>query len=348
MPGPGTGRAVPGRREHEMKIVVLGDKATYRTAIPDNPYLDSPDCHFLGRTATNDEVVAACPDAEVLMFDAIKVVDADLIGRLPRLRMMCSEGVGFNGVDIEAATRAGILVCNNHGGNAGAVAEQAILLMLSLLRHLPQWDAQVRAGHQMDVKRKCLANGTITDLADCCVGLIGMGDIAQAVAARLAPFGSRVLYHSRRRRPAELEDRLGIEWVEDVDRLLAQADIVSLHCAATPQTANMVDDGFLARMRAGSYLVNTARGELVDSAALARALEAGAIAGAGLDTVAPEPVTPDNPLLNLSERAQGRVVFSPHIGGITSGSIRRMQLHMWENVARLERGERPDGIVNGL
>jgi phosphoglycerate dehydrogenase-like enzyme len=331
-----------------MKIVVLGDKATYQTSIPDNPYLSSPDCHFLGRTATNDEVVAACPDAEVLMFDAIAVVDADLIGRLPKLRMMCSEGVGYNGVDLDAATRAGIYVCNNHGGNAGAVAEQTILLMLSVLRKLPQWDAQVRAGHQMDVKKKCLATGCITDLADCTVGLIGMGDIAQAVAERLQPFGPRVVYHTRHRRPPELEEKLGIEWADSVDDVLAQADIVSLHSAATPQTAGMVDRAFLAKMRPGAYLINTSRGELVDSSALADALEAGTIAGAGLDTVAPEPVMPDNPLLNLSEAAAERVVFSPHIGGITAGSMRRMQIHMWENVARLERGEKPDGIVNGL
>jgi phosphoglycerate dehydrogenase-like enzyme len=110
----------------------------------------------------------------------------------------------------------------------------------------------------------------------------------------------------------------------------------------------MVDDAFLAAMRPGSFLINTARGELVDNDALVRALVSGHLGGAGLDTVAPEPVTTDNPLLNLPAEVGARVLFSPHVGGITTGSMRRGQAHMWDNVARVERGERPTEIVNGL
>lgn len=110
----------------------------------------------------------------------------------------------------------------------------------------------------------------------------------------------------------------------------------------------MVGEAFLAAMKKGSYLVNTARGELVDNEALAQALESGHLAGAGLDTVAPEPVTSDNPLLNLSETAAVRVLFSPHVGGISTGALRRLQRHMWENVYALERGERPTCVVNGV
>lgn len=330
-----------------MRVVVMGDREAYRAALPDNPLLDSPDTVFVGRSAGAEELARACPDAEALLFDAIARVDAQMIAALPRLRLMCSEGVGYEGVDLQAAREAGVFVCNNHGGNAGAVAEQAVLLMLGVLRNVAPWDEAVRQGRQMQVKLDCLKTGRIRDLANCTVGLVGMGDIAQATAARLAAFGARVLYWSRTRCPARLEEGLGVSWAT-MDDLLARCDLVSLHVPSTPQTRGMVDDGFLARMRPGSYLINTARGDLVDSAALARALEVGAIAGAGLDTVAPEPVEADNPLLGLSPKAADRLLLSPHIGGITAGSMRRMQAHMWENVRRVERGERPDGIVNGL
>lgn len=329
-----------------MNICILGDKAYYRRILPDNDRIERDDVLFLGRAATNDEVVAAMPDTQILIADAIATVDADLICRLPQLRLIQSEGVSYNSFDCEEARKRGVYVCNNAGMNAGAVAEQTILLMLGLLRGVAVHDAAVRQGRQMEVKMRCMREG-VTDLADCTVGLVGMGAIAQATAARLAAFGCRVLYSNRTRKPAELEARLGLEWRE-MDELLAQSDIVSLHCAVTPQTEGMVDAGFLAKMRPGSYLVNTARGQLVDNAALAQAIVSGHLAGAGIDTLYPEPFEVGDPMLNQPEGAAGRVLFSPHIGGVTTGSMRRGQAHIWENVAALEAGQRPTCVVNGL
>lgn len=329
-----------------MKICILGDKGYYQRILPDNRRIDSPDVVFLGRAATNDEVIAAMPDAQILIADAIAQVDADLIGRLPQLRLIQSEGVSYNSFDCQAAAERGVYVCNNAGMNAGAVAEQTILLMLGLLREVAVLDAAVRQGRQMEQKMRCMREG-VTDLADCTVGLIGMGSIAQATAARLAAFGCRVLYTNRSRKSAELEARLGVEWAE-MDDLLACSDIVSLHCSVTPQTTGMVDAAFLARMRQGAYLVNTARGQLVDNAALAQAIASGHLAGAGIDTLYPEPFEPDDPMLTLPPEVSGRVLFSPHIGGVTTGSMRRGQAHMWANVAALEAGQRPTCIVNGL
>ena len=329
-----------------MKICILGDKGYYQRILPDNRRIDSPDVVFLGRAATNDEVIAAMPDAQILIADAIAQVDADLIGRLPQLRLIQSEGVSYNSFDCQAAAERGVYVCNNAGMNAGAVAEQTILLMLGLLREVAVLDAAVRQGRQMEQKMRCMREG-VTDLADCTVGLIGMGSIAQATAARLAAFGCRVLYTNRSRKSAELEARLGVEWAE-MDDLLACSDIVSLHCSVTPQTTGMVDAAFLARMRRGAYLVNTARGQLVDNAALAQAIASGHLAGAGIDTLYPEPFEPDDPMLTLPPEVSGRVLFSPHIGGVTTGSMRRGQAHIWANVAALEAGQRPTCIVNGL
>ncbi len=330
-----------------VNICILGDRGYYERVFPDNPYLDGDRCLFLGHDATDDEVVAAMPDAEVLLVDAITPVTAALIERLPRLRLINSEGVAFDKIDLACAAAHGVYVCNNQGMNAGAVAEQAILLMLGLLRGVVAGDAAVRAGRQMEVKLRGMREG-VTDLADCTVGIVGLGCIGQATAARLKAFGTRVLYTGRSRKDPALEAQLGAEWCGGLEEMLPQCDFASIHCAVTPQTTGLVDDAFLARMRPDAYLVNTARGEIVDNDALARALVAGTIAGAGLDTVYPEPVTTDNVLLNLPPEAAGRLLFSPHLGGITTGSMRRGQAHMWDNVARVERGERPTCVVNGI
>lgn len=329
-----------------LKVCVLGDKGYYQRLYADNPYLDSDDCVFLGRAATIDEIVAAMPDAQVLLVDAIATVSRELIERLPSLRLVNSEGVGFEKFDVTAAAEHGVFVCNNQGINSGAVAEQTILLMLGLLRNVVAGDAAVREGRQMEVKMRGMREG-ITELANCTVGLVGLGGIGQATAERLRAFGSRVLYTGRSRKDAALEERLGVTYAP-LDEMLPQCDFVSIHSAANAQTAGMVNADFLAKMKPGSFLINTARGELVNNEALADALVSGHLGGAGLDTVCPEPVLLDNPLLNMPEDVARRVLFSPHVGGITTGSLRRSQVHMWENVARVERGERPGCIVNGL
>ena len=169
-----------------MKICVLGDKAYYKRILPDNTRVDSPDVVFLGRGATNDEVVAAMPDTQILIADAIATVDADLISRLPQLRLIQSEGVSYNSFDCASAAERGVFVCNNAGMNSGAVAEQTILLMLGLLRSVATSDAAVRQGRQMEVKMRFMREG-ITDLADCTVGLVGMGAIGQATRALRQP-----------------------------------------------------------------------------------------------------------------------------------------------------------------
>ena len=329
-----------------INICVLGDRAYYERILPNNPYLSSGTCLFLGRAATNDDVVAAMPNAEVLLVDAIATVNGDLIERLPQLKLINSEGVGFDKIDLARARERGVFVCNNQGMNAGAVAEQTILLMLGLLRGVIEGDAAVRDGRQIDVKMRGMREG-ITDLADCTVGLVGLGAIGQATAARLKAFGCRVFYTGRSRKDAALEATLGVEYLP-LEEMLGQCDFVSLHCAVTPETTGLVNAEFLAQMRPGAFLINTARGEVVDNAALVDALVHGTLGGAGLDTVFPEPVQLDNPLVNLPPDAARKVLFSPHVGGITTGSMRRGQAHMWENVSRIERGERPDCVVNGL
>ncbi|MEG1594789.1 MAG: NAD(P)-dependent oxidoreductase, partial [Oscillibacter sp.] len=249
-------------------------------------------------------------------------------------------------IDLAAAKARGIDVCNNRGCNAGAVAEEAVMLMLMLLRRGLTGDRAVREGRQMEMKIQCMLQG-LTELSDCRVGLIGFGDVAKATAERLAPFGCEVFYNSRRRRAREEEQRYGVTYLT-LETLASTCDVVSLHCALTDETRGTVNREFLARMKPTAYLINTAGGDLVDNEALREALLAGEIAGAGLDTLAPEPTPADHPLVNLPASAGDKLVLSPHLGGITQASFRRAHLHMWRNAERVVNGHKPDYIVNGL
>ena len=299
---------------------------------------------YLDKDSSEEEILAAAGDAEVIFVDAITPVSGRLIGKMPHLRLIHSEGVAFDKIDLAAARARGIDVCNNKGCNAAAVAEQTVLLMLMLLRRALEGDRAVRQGRQMEMKERIMVEG-ITELGACRVGLVGFGDIAKATAERLAAFGCALYYYTPRRRTPEEENRWGVTYLP-LEELAARCDLVSLHCAVTDQTRNMVDEAFLSRMKPTAYLVNTGRGELVDDLALRRALVEGRIAGAGLDTLAPEPVPANHPLVDLPPQIRDRVVLSPHLGGITEASFRRSHLHMWRNAERVAVGERPDNVVN--
>ena len=228
--------------------------------------------------------------------------------------------------------------------NAGAVAEQAILLMLACLRHAVEGDAAVRSGNQIQMKERLMVEG-IRELGDCTVGLVGIGAIASETAKRLHAFGCDVAYWNRNRRSPERESELGVRYLP-LDELTRTCDIVSIHVPVTAETENMVDDAFLEAMKDDAILINTARGEIVDQVALAHALENGTIGAAGLDTLSPEPVPADHPLALLAGDAANRLVMSPHIGGVTEGMFRRAWTNIWTNIAHVANGEAPINIVS--
>ena len=322
-----------------MKVLVIGDAARVEKYRPAVPIASTAEVVVVDRGASDEELLERAGDADVIIADAISPVSAALIAAMPNLRLIHSEGVAYDRIAIDVAHERGIYVCNNPGVNAAAVAEQAILLMLGCLRSVVAGDAAVRAGRQIQFKERAMVTG-IRELGDCRVGLYGCGAIAQATAQRLQAWGTSVCYYQRHRLSADREREHSLTYV-DRTTMLSTCDIVSLHVPVTPETRGMVDAEFLAAMPDDAVLINTARGEIVDQVALAQALEAGTIGGAGLDTLDPEPVTPDNPLLQLSPEAAARVVFSPHIGGITEGMFYRAHRWIWENIARLAAGDPP-------
>ena len=295
---------------------------------------------------SDQDVLSAGKDAEYILVDAVCPVSRHVIENMPNLKLIHSEGVGYNRIDTVAADEKGIFVCNNAGVNSAAVAEHAILLMLGLLRRLAEGDQLVRAGKQAEAKTSFILEG-IHELGACHVGLVGFGSIGKATAERLSAFGTKVSYYSRSRMSDDAESRNTAQFIP-LEEMIRECDIISLHLPVTPDTIGFVDIKFLAGMKKTAILINTARGEIVDQTALAKALTEGTIAGAGLDTMYPEPVTKDNPLLNLPEEMKYKILLSPHIAGTTHEVFKRIHQNVWNNFKVAAEGKRPDNVVNDV
>lgn len=329
-----------------VKVLHLGSRERYETYDPHTPFSDAAENIYLPMDTPVPEVLAKAADAEYIIADAVAKVPAELLQGMPHLKMLHSEGVAYNSFDWEEAARLGIYVCNCKGANAAAVAEQAIFLMLACLRNAHEGDRAVREGKQINVKERMMVDG-FAELGDCTVGLVGFGAIAKETAKRLAAFDCRVVYYARRRCSEDEESLYHVTYAP-LDELLAESDIVSLHVPVTAETTGMADERFFDKMKNTAWLINTARGEIVNNEALREAILGGKIAGAGIDTLAPEPVQTDNPLVNLPAPYCDRVFFSPHIAGVTSTMFKKAHRNIWANIERAAAGERPENICNGL
>ena len=241
---------------------------------------------------------------DVLAVRSATKVTADVLEKPGRLKLIGRAGVGVDNIDVEAATRKGVVVMNTPGGNSVAVAELTMALMLDLLRQLVPAITSTRAGRW---EKKKFGGGH--ELFRKTVGLLGFGSIGQLVAQRCIAFGTTVIAYDPH--PVEASRRMGAQIVP-LDEVFRRADIVSLHLPLADGTKNLVGRAQLSAMRKGSYLVNCARGGIVDEAALAEALRDGTLAGAAMDVFATEPVPPDHPLLSLDN-----FLCTPHLGAST-------------------------------
>jgi phosphoglycerate dehydrogenase-like enzyme len=279
------------------------------------------------------DVAAAARDADVLVPLTAAIGDEALAS--PRLRLVQQFGAGLDGVDVGAASRRGVYVANVPTGetaNADSVAELAILLMLALARHLQETRESLR--------NRRLATPVGTTLLGATVVIVGFGGIGRALAPRLRPFGARVVVVSRRGPRGD---------DTDVDRhlpgtslhsALAEADFVVVATPLSDETRGLIGREALASTKPGAFLVNVARGPIVDREALLDALRSGRLAGAGLDVFWEEPPDPADPLFSLN------VVATPHVGGATERSLRTIAHAVAENVERLRRGKPPRNCVN--
>ena len=255
----------------------------------------------------------------------------------PDLKIVGRFGAGVDSVDVVAATRRGIAVLNTPGMNSQTVAEHTFALLLGIAHHVAQADASTRTD---GFKLRTVLIGM--ELEGKTLGIVGLGDIGSRVA-RIGNlgFGMKLLVHTANPRPQRLTD-LGVEArYAELDALLSASDVVTLHTALTPETAGMISRERLELMKPGAYLINTARGTLVDEEALADLLAANRIRGAGLDVFAVEPPSLDNPLLQLPN-----VVLTPHMSSNSDDAFARMGTLLCESILERLRGGQPWNCVN--
>lgn len=287
--------------------------------------LPEPGTGLMGR----DEVLAAVPRADAIVNQAELRVDTELLDRAPRLRIVANVARGFDNLDLDAMATRGVWATNIPDAFTAPTAETTLGLMLMTLRRLAEGERYVRAGEWTGFEP---GRWDGFGLAGKTLGLIGYGKIGRAVADRARAFGMEIVYY--RRTPCESDADHAARWLP-LDALLAAADIVSLHVPATPETYRLIDARALARMKPNAVLINTARGSVVDEAALVAALRAGRIWGAGLDVAEAEPHV--HPAL----RELPNVVITPHLGGGTVESRVAARVEAIANVAAVLRGERP-------
>ncbi|ABZ83785.1 glyoxylate reductase [Heliomicrobium modesticaldum Ice1] len=275
-------------------------------------------------------------DADALLCMITDPIDDDVIEAGKKLRVIANYGVGYDNIDIAAATRRRIAVTNTPDALTEATADLAFALLLATARNLIAADRFTRDGFWIAWHPQLLLG---RDVFGSTLGIVGLGRIGEAVARRARGFNMHVLYTARRRNP-KAEAELGIEYCT-LEELLRRSDFVSLHTPLTLETRHLIGAKELNMMKPTAILINTARGGVVDQEALTEALQQGVIGGAGLDVFAEEPVAPEEALLELPN-----VVVSPHIGSATVEARTRMGLMAVENIQAVLEGRRPPNLVN--
>jgi phosphoglycerate dehydrogenase-like enzyme len=262
-------------------------------------------------------------------------IDATVLDAAPRLRHVQHQGVGYDNVDVAACRARGVSVALTPEGTTTGVAEHTFLLILALYKRLREAETQLRAGGWPVWALRSRS----FEIAGKTLGLVGFGRIGRAVAARAAAFEANVLYYDPVRAPGDAEEALRVAY-RPLDDLLREADIVSLHVPLSEQTRHIVGARELALMKPSAILLNTARGPLLDEAALVQALASGQIAGAGLDVFEQEPPAAGYPLLRLDN-----VVVTPHIAAGTADAFRAKMRAVFANLRRVAAGEAPTNQV---
>lgn len=288
------------------------------------------------RPMSREHILSRIEGQDGLLCMITDTVDTELLQRAPELKIIANYGVGYNNIDLDAATRRGIPVTNTPGVLTAATADATFALILAAGRRVVEGDRNTRAGH---FKFWAPFHFLGSEISGKTIGIVGMGRIGQAVARRAAGFDMEILYTSRRRLPTGEESRLNAAWA-DMNTLLARSDFVSLHVALNEQTRHLIDAAALGRMRPDAFLINTARGPVVDEAALYEALKHGQIKGAGLDVYEHEPaVTPG--LLGLDN-----VVLLPHVGSATIETRTKMARMAADNLLAGLSGQKPPNCLN--
>nr|WP_302624280.1 2-hydroxyacid dehydrogenase [uncultured Eubacterium sp.] len=293
-----------------------------KSAVPDGFELE------MLESVSQQELEGKVKEADYLLVSGRLKINRTVLGNAQNIKMIQRTGVGLDSIDLEYIRNHDIPFYVNKGVNAQSVAEHTILLMLASLRNLVEINENTKRGIW-----KKQAQGVCThELCGKTVGLIGMGAIGRKVAGMLKAFGAEVLYNDVSKMKQEDENALGIKF-STREEIIEKSDIISLHCPLTDDTRHMINDRAVNKMKNGVILINTARGGLIDEAALINGIKNGKIAGAGIDVYEKEPVD-NSEVLNLQN-----VITTPHIGGVTYDSFYQMMYQAMRNIEMFDKGQ---------
>ena len=285
------------------------------------------------QTKKPEDFIAQAADCDALLNTYAGPITAEVMAKMPKCKIIARYGIGVDTIDLEAATRAGIIVTNNPTYCVEEVAEHTLALLLDSARKVAFYDRQVRAGTWAVPPGKPLYR-----LVGRTLGLVGFGNIARHVAVRAAAFGMQVLYAD----PFVKEGQFSEPGKKvELNELFRESDFVSVHPPLTPQTRGMINDDAFSKMKPGAILINCSRGPVVDTAALVRALDAKKIAGCALDTTDPEPLPNPHPL-----RGRENVIINPHVAWYSETAMVGLQAGAPGEVRRVLSGEWPVNVVN--
>ncbi len=317
--------------DNKKPLVVVGG-AIHPAALE---LLESEARVIVAEDLTEDGIIRLAQEAEAILFRVKPPATWRLLSSCPKLKCVGRHGVGLDSVDLEAATRLGIPVVHAPGSNTDSVAEHAMLLMLAAVKKLVPIDRKTRDGEWSGAHVR-----GITELKGATLGIVGVGNIGRRVAHIARGFGMRPLGYDPYVPPEELERR-EVEPVRELAQLLARADVVTFHTPLTPETRHLINGSTIGQMKDGAILINTSRGGVQDERALFEALTRGKLAAAGLDVWEEEPISRDNPLLNLPN-----VVCTPHVAGLSETATRNIATQVAEEILRVLRGEKPKVLGN--
>lgn len=316
-----------------MKIVILDAYAANPGDLSWDEFAALGDLTVYDRTAQED-AAARIGDAEVVFINKVRLTD-EIFAACPNLKLVSILATGYNIVDLAAAKRRGITVCNVPGYSTRAVVQMTFALLLEICQQVGLHSGAVHTGRWQTCPDFCFWDRPLIELDGKTMGIVGYGTIGSAVGTVAQALGMKLLVTARHEKPVPE----GARFVS-LPELLAQSDVVSLHCPQTAENARMIDAGALAQMKDGAILLNTARGGLLDEQAVADALRSGKLLAAGMDVVSAEPIRADNPLLTAPN-----CFLTPHIAWAPLETRRRLQAISAENLRAFLAGK-PQNVVN--
>lgn len=316
-----------------MKIVILDAYAANPGDLSWDEFAALGELTVYDRTAQED-AAARIGDAEVVFINKVRLTD-DIFAACPNLKLVSILATGYNIVDLAAAKRRGITVCNVPGYSTRAVVQMTFALLLEICQQVGLHSGAVHTGRWQSCPDFCFWDRPLIELDGKTMGIVGYGAIGSAVGTVAQALGMKLLVTARHEKPVPE----GARFVS-LPELLAQSDVVSLHCPQTAENARMIDAGALAQMKDGAILLNTARGGLLDEQAVADALRSGKLLAAGMDVVSAEPIRADNPLLTAPN-----CFLTPHIAWAPLETRRRLQAISAENLRAFLAGK-PQNVVN--